>query len=120
MNYLVVAILGGGLVLASRLVKAWHLIQPSQAPFAMNDSSTTDSTQQANSMPTADSQQSTVASNGENQAEQPTDNNPLKRFQDLVNSPATPDGHKVVAAVAAASTVTVAAVANWLMKATKK
>jgi hypothetical protein len=44
----------------------------------------------------------------------------LKRYQDLVNSPTTPDGHKVVAAVAAASTVTVSAVANWLMKATQK
>lgn len=52
--------------------------------------------------------------------EAPSDNNPLKRFQDLINSPTTPDGHKVVAAVAAASTVTVAAVANWLIKATRK
>lgn len=54
------------------------------------------------------------------ESEQPSENNPLKRFQDLINSPTTPDGHKVVAAVAAASTVTVAAVANWLMRTPKK
>ncbi|HEX8506928.1 MAG TPA: hypothetical protein VF630_16300 [Hymenobacter sp.] len=57
---------------------------------------------------------------GSTPAPKPSEANPLKRYQDLVNSPETPDGHKVVAAVAAASTVTVAAVANWLMKATKK
>ncbi|WP_375418071.1 hypothetical protein [uncultured Hymenobacter sp.] len=70
------------------------------------------------SQPAADA----AAATADNQAEQAVDpeTNPLKRYQNLVNSPATPDGHKVVAAVAAASTVTVAAVANWLMKATKK
>lgn len=121
MNYFLVAILGSGLVLAARLVKALRTLPKQPQPsFIMTDSSTTDTTQQANDLPAADSQQASAASTADNQAEPPTDNNPLKRFQDLVNSPTTPDGHKVVAAVAAASTVTVAAVANWLMKATKK
>ena len=72
----------------------------------MNDTSTSDNTEQ---------QQQSSVSEGASQ-EQSTETNPLKKYQDLVNSPTTPDGHKVVAAVAAASTVTVAAVANWLMK----
>lgn len=72
----------------------------------MNDSTTADNTQQ---QPNNDSQADTSQ-------EQSTEMNPLKKYQDLVNSPTTPDGDKVVAAVAAASTVTVAAVANWLMK----
>ncbi|UOQ66115.1 hypothetical protein [Hymenobacter volaticus] len=82
----------------------------------MNDSSTQqDNSQQNDDVQTTNAQQSV-----ESTTEQSGENNPLKRFQDLVNSPTTPDGHKVVAAVAAASTVTVAAVANWIMKATKK
>ncbi|HEX8426233.1 hypothetical protein [Hymenobacter sp.] len=81
----------------------------------MNDSSTSDNSQQSNDMQATNAQQAV-----ESTTEQSTEANPLKRYQELVNSPTTPDGHKVVAAVAAASTVTVAAVANWLMKATKK
>ena len=81
----------------------------------MNDSSTPDNSQQSD-----DTQATTAQQAVESTTEQSGENNPLKRFQDLVNSPTTPDGHKVVAAVAAASTVTVAAVANWIMKATKK
>ncbi|MDF7812645.1 hypothetical protein [Hymenobacter sp. YC55] len=81
----------------------------------MNDSSTPDNSQQSDDTQATNAQQAVEATN-----EQSGENNPLKRFQDLVNSPTTPDGHKVVAAVAAASTVTVAAVANWIMKATKK
>ncbi|WP_375437996.1 hypothetical protein [uncultured Hymenobacter sp.] len=81
----------------------------------MNDSSTNDNSQQDTDMQASASEQSAAPT-----TEQSTETNPLKRYQDLVNSPATPDGHKVVAAVAAASTVTVAAVANWIMKATKK
>ena len=81
----------------------------------MNDSSTPDNSQQSDDTQATNTQQAVEAT-----TEQSGENNPLKRFQDLVNSPTTPDGHKVVAAVAAASTVTVAAVANWLMKATKK
>ncbi|MDF7815408.1 hypothetical protein [Hymenobacter sp. YC55] len=87
----------------------------------MTDAFTTDNTQpkpeaEASGLPAS----TTLSTTGEENLIQPADNNPLKRYQDLVNSPATPDGHKVVAAVAAASTVTVAAVANWLIKATKK
>jgi UDP-N-acetylmuramoylalanine-D-glutamate ligase len=74
----------------------------------MNDTSTTDNTEQQ--------EQQMSVSEGAASQEQSTETNPLKKYQDLVNSPTTPDGHKVVAAVAAASTVTVAAVANWLMK----
>ncbi|UOG74793.1 hypothetical protein MTX78_22080 [Hymenobacter tibetensis] len=81
----------------------------------MNESSTTDNTQQTTDIQAPSPEQSATSS-----TEESTETNPLKRYQDLVNSPATPDGHKVVAAVAAASTVTVAAVANWIMKATKK
>lgn len=119
MKYVVVAILGGGLLLlASRIVRdAGRLTLQSQpSPTPMNDSSTQqDNSQQNDDVQTTNAQQSVEAT-----TEQSGENNPLKRFQDLVNSPTTPDGHKVVAAVAAASTVTVAAVANWLMKATKK
>lgn len=73
----------------------------------MNDTSTSDNTEQQ--------EPQLSVSEGAASQEQSTETNPLKRYQDLVNSPTTPDGHKVVAAVAAASTVTVAAVANWLM-----
>ena len=118
-KYVVVAILGGGLLLlASRIVRdAGRLTLQSQpSPTPMNDSSTQqDNSQQNDDVQTTNAQQSVEAT-----TEQSGENNPLKRFQDLANSPTTPDGHKVVAAVAAASTVTVAAVANWLMKATKK
>lgn len=71
----------------------------------MNDTSTTDNSEQQEQLNVSDSTAQA----------QSTETNPLKKYQDLVNSPTTPDGHKVVAAVAAASTVTVAAVANWLM-----
>ncbi|SFP85987.1 hypothetical protein [Hymenobacter arizonensis] len=84
----------------------------------MNDSNS--NPQAANDTTANDSSQEEVNVQATAQHEQEGENNPLKRFQDLVNSPATPDGHKVVAAVAAASTVTVTAVANWLIKATKK
>ena len=73
----------------------------------MNDTSTSDNIEQQQ-------EQQQSVSEGTVQG-QSTETNPLKKYQDLVNSPTTPDGHKVVAAVAAASTVTVAAVANWLM-----
>lgn len=72
----------------------------------MNETVTSDNTEQQQQMSVAE---------GATAQEQSTETNPLKKYQDLVNSPTTPDGHKVVAAVAAASTVTVAAVANWLM-----
>jgi hypothetical protein len=78
----------------------------------MNDNSTPDNSQQQST----DDTQATVSSQTNGSQDQSTETNPLKRYQDLVNSPTTPDGDKVVAAVAAASTVTVAAVANWLMK----
>lgn len=87
----------------------------------MNNSTTTDflvPSEQVASV--TDSQPTRAAEISSSEPEQTTENNPLKRFQDLVNSPTTPDGHKVVAAVAAASTVTVAAVANWLMRTPKK
>ena len=118
MKYVVVAILGGGLLLlASRLVReSGTLTQPfNPSPTPMNDSSSNENSQQDPEMQAITSEQS-----ADSTTEQSTETNPLKRYQDLVNSPATPDGHKVVAAVAAASTVTVAAVANWIMKATKK
>jgi cytoskeletal protein RodZ len=122
-NYVVTVIVGGSFLLALRLLKILRPEKsnpPPQAPTAMNDASTTNSNQESSPTSTNSSEQSTALSKADAQSEQPTENNPLKRFQDLVNSPETPDGHKVVAAVAAASTVTVAAVANWLMKATKK
>lgn len=118
MKYVVV-LLGAGLLAARLLLFARHapFPSPSQPSFSMNDAPTTPDASQ----PAADSA-AAAASAAEAQAAQAgdTETNPLKRYQDLVNSPATPDGHKVVAAVAAASTVTVAAVANWLIKATKK
>lgn len=106
----VVLILGGGLLLTVCWACSGRQItstqRSSQPLSAMNDTITSDDTQQ---QPTNNSQ--AAASQ-----EQSTEMNPLKKYQDLVNSPTTPDGDKVVAAVAAASTVTVAAVANWLMK----
>jgi hypothetical protein len=88
----------------------------------MNDSPTSNTSSQHSADSTGEGQQTTELSTKDSQQEsaESTEANPLKRYQDLVNSPTTPDGHKVVAAVAAASTVTVAAVANWIMKATKK
>jgi len=88
----------------------------------MNDSTSSTTSSQGNPDSASEAQQAIELSSQEPQQESvdATENNPLKRYQDLVNSPTTPDGHKVVAAVAAASTVTVAAVANWIMKATKK
>ncbi len=105
--------LGGGLLLAAYLAQKAHIMQQ-QSHSPMEDSTT--NPQQAGDTPASDSSQVPTTS----QAEQDGENNPLKRFQNLVNSPDTPDGHKVVAAVAAASTVTVAAVANWFMKPSKK
>ncbi|HEX8327182.1 MAG TPA: hypothetical protein VF629_06560 [Hymenobacter sp.] len=84
----------------------------------MTDSTT--SGNQPDDFPTSVSSAESTAGSTPKQTAESSEANPLKRYQDLVNSPETPDGHKVVAAVAAASTVTVAAVANWLMKATKK
>jgi hypothetical protein len=102
------AILGGGLLTALLALGGRKITStPSSLKSSlMNDTSTSDNTEQ---------QEQQLSVSGGASQEQSTETNPLKRYQDLVNSPTTPDGHKVVAAVAAASTVTVAAVANWLM-----
>ena len=111
----VLVIFSSGLLLTVYFTRGRRKVNSTQyttKTTPMNDTSTTDNSQQQ-SMSSSDSTASSQAAESQDQS---TETNPLKRYQDLVNSPTTPDGHKVVAAVAAASTVTVAAVANWLMK----